>query len=151
MTNTKGAAILDALMSQRREWATTCVYCARTIVNTRLMPSVFSPQLIGGDLDKVDFTINGHRHRALRATADHYFDRAYGGHSTLNNILPACRPCNGTRSTGRDAPKCIDCRAAGRLYGPRCPTCHRTFTLHQAEVGDLARQCSNIINKLFTT
>lgn len=128
----KGRQLLDVLMSYRREWATQCVYCARTVVNMRLMPSEYKPRTIGG-LDKVEFFINGHRHIALACTADHYFDRCYGGRSTLNNILPACRPCNNMRSTGHGIPICIDCRRSRRTGYKRCEACHIAKTVRHEE------------------
>lgn len=109
----KGTQLLDALMIRRREWATACVYCGRTVVNMRLMPPEYAPRHLGGR-DKVEFFINGQRHIAMACTADHYFERCHGGRSELNNILPACRPCNNMRSTGRDTPRLRDRAAYGR-------------------------------------
>lgn len=129
----KGRLMLDVLMTRRREWATSCVYCGRTIVNTRLMPTEYEPQMIGGDKDKVAFVINGRRHVALRATVDHYFDRCYGGRSTLNNILPACKPCNNGRSWGREWPLCIDCGFYRRIERKRCVGCYRAMELRMLD------------------
>lgn len=144
----KGREILDVLMGYRNEWVTQCVYCGRDIVNSRLMPAEFNPRFIGGDRDKVEFTIKGHKHLALRATADHYFDRCYGGHSVLNNIVPSCRPCNGTRSVGREWPICIDCLRNRALYDKRCGSCHHAFRLRSADIARVERLCSEIVNEL---
>lgn len=128
----KGRQLLDVLMIRRREWATKCVYCGRDVVNMRLMPAEFKARHIGG-YDKVEFFIKDHRHIALACTADHYFDRCYGGHSELNNILPACRPCNNMRSTGRDVPLCVDCRRNRRTRYKRCEECHRAKVVKHEE------------------
>jgi hypothetical protein len=90
------------------------------------------PRLFGG-LDKVEFFINEHRHVAMACTADHYFDRCYGGRSSLNNILPSCRPCNNSRSTGRDFPICVDCRINRRTRRKRCEPCHRAKMVKHEE------------------
>lgn len=127
----KGRQMLDVLMTLRNEWATECVYCGRTIVNTRLMPEEYKPAYCGHD--KVSFFIKGRRYTALRATADHYFDRCYGGRSTLNNILPACQPCNNGRSFGREWPLCIDCTVRRRIYKKRCFPCQQACDLRVLE------------------
>ena len=130
----KGRQLLDVLMTRRGEWATSCVYCGRDIVNTRLMPSEYNPKSVGNG--KVAFYIQGFRHIALYATADHYFDRCYGGRSTLNNILPACKPCNNARSFGREWPVCVECRTRRRIHRKRCVPCQQACELRMIENGD---------------
>lgn len=143
----RGRLMLDVLMGRRNEWATHCVYCGRDVVNIRLMPPEYAPRHIGG-LDKVEFFINGRRHIALAVTADHYFDRCYGGRSTLNNILPACRPCNNMRSTGRDVPLCIDCRRNRRTRYKRCEQCHRAKIVRHEECCAFERAMGALIRSL---
>lgn len=143
----KGQLMLDVLMIRRREWVTQCVYCGRDVVNMRLMPSEYSPRYIGG-YDKVAFFINGHRHIAMACTADHYFDRCYGGRSALNNILPACRPCNNRRSHGRDQAMCIDCRMNPRTHGKRCARCRRVNDLKKLDNDERQRLEGALIRSL---
>lgn len=145
----KGRQLLDVLMGYRREWATKCVYCGRTVVNMRLMPAEYAPHHYGG-LDKVRFTINGRDHIAFAVTADHYFERCRGGHSELNNILPACRPCNNFRSHGREIPKCIDCLINRRTHGKRCADCRRAMDLKGLENDEWQRWKGQLYRALRT-
>lgn len=140
----KGRQMLDVLMIRRGEWATTCVYCRRDVVNIRLMPQEYKPRYLGGR-DKVEFFINNRRHVAMVCTADHYFERCHGGRSELNNILPACRPCNNRRSAGRETPICIDCRVNPRTRYKRCETCHQAKVVRQEESHALDRLTGEII------
>lgn len=124
--------MLDVLMASRGDWATPCTYCGRTIINLRLMPAQYLVERFGHM--RVRIAVNGRRYTHLVATADHYFDRCYGGHSALNNILPACSPCNNARSWGRQWPLCIDCGARRQLVTKRCAPCQLAVEIREAEM-----------------
>ena len=92
----RAVMMLDVLMRRRNEWVTNCVYCGDIIINVRLCPPEYIVKRLEGK--KVLLRIRKRLYRYKIATADHYFERQVGGHSDLNNILPACQTCNNGRS-----------------------------------------------------
>lgn len=71
-----------------------CNWCGRSLVHLKALP----PQnVVATDGDWVLFVADNILYRRMVATVDHINPIERGGTSDIDNIVPACRPCNGHR------------------------------------------------------
>ena len=80
---------------------------------------------------------------APAASLDHIIPRALGGRNNLDNLVPACLPCNGRKADSLptcDCPKCLvalteyqEELALRALWGTPAPLVNPVIPLPQAE------------------
>lgn len=86
----------NKLLRVLRRLGSECFWCGRALVALRSIPQQWILKLTYAMV-----TWKGERgdvqHRHI-ATADHLVELRNGGKSNIENLVPACRPCNGRRA-----------------------------------------------------
>jgi hypothetical protein len=128
------------------KYGLTCTFCGEHLVDADMMPKKFWVELKGDYLTWK--TSDGTVYTNLFLTMEHLVPISCGGKTTIENVVPACQPCNHQRMPGYGIktrkPRLCKCGRRRKPAYKRCEECHTRIvcTRQQLYASWCLRLCS---------